>query len=124
MPKFVLHNQERVVRHAEDVVKILAMEQPKTVVLQSLPFCGVFGFILLLSSIRAGASFVMPSIFEAYESARYILDFDVTHVAGGDDMFSRLLEEGIKEGTYSLAPAPHSKGWAIAVESLIHSHFN
>jgi len=106
LPKFVLHNQERVVRHAEDVVNILAMEQPKTMVLQSLPFCGVFGFIFLLSSIRAGASFVMPPIFEAHESAKYTLSFDVTHIAGGDDMFSRLLEEGIKLTNNRPVPFP------------------
>ena len=96
LPKFVLHNQKRVVEHAGDVAHILEMSNPNTVVLQSLPFCGVFGFIFLAAAIRAAAVCVMPVIFEATESAQLMIDYKVTHAAGGDDMFSRLLEAGIR----------------------------
>ena len=41
------------------------MKEIDTGQLQLLPFCGVFGFIFLLSSVSAGALFVMLPIFEA-----------------------------------------------------------
>jgi fatty-acyl-CoA synthase len=94
LPKFVLHNQEQVVRHACDVARVLQLCNPGTMVLQSLPFCGVFGFIYLLATLRAGAPTVIPVMFEASEAAALMLRHTVTHVAGGDDMFSRLLTEG------------------------------
>tara|TARA_Y100001968_G_scaffold329887_1_gene380295 strand:- start:970 stop:1773 length:804 start_codon:yes stop_codon:yes gene_type:complete len=37
---------------------------------------------------------------------------------------NKSLEKGIKEGAFELAPAPHSTGWAIAVQELIDSHSN
>lgn len=109
LPKFVLHNQKQVVGHASDVAEVLKMRTKNTMVLQSLPFCGVFGFIFLVSTIRAGAPFVMPTIFEAVESAKLIIDHKVTHAAGGDDMFSRLLEEGVRLTQDENIPFPDLK---------------
>ena len=94
LPKLVLHNQQQVVRHAGDVARVLQLSSPGTMVLQSLPFCGVFGFIYLLATLRAGAPTVIPVMFEASETAGLMLRHAVTHVAGGDDMFNRLLAEG------------------------------
>jgi len=94
LPKFVLHNQEQVVRHAGDVVRMLDLTAPGTMVMQSLPFCGVFGYVYLLATLRAGARTVMPMIFEATRCAELALEHEVTHIAGGDDMFVRLIEEG------------------------------
>ena len=94
LPKFVLHNQQQVTRHSIEVMELLKMKAPDTMVLQSLPFCGVFGFIFLLSAVSAGVPFVMPTIFEANECAQHLINYKVTHVAGGDDMFFRLLQEG------------------------------
>ena len=106
LPKFVLHNQQRVLAHAEDVARILEMNKMDTVVLQSLPFCGVFGFVFLLAAIRVGAPCVMPEIFEASDSAHLMIDYKVTHAAGGDDMFSRLLEEGLRITDNAQIPFP------------------
>ena len=94
LPKFVLHNQEQVVRHAGDVARTLDLGAPETMVLQSLPFCGVFGYVYLLATIRAAAPTILPLIFEAAECAELMLRHGVTHVAGGDDMFVRLMDEG------------------------------
>jgi len=94
LPKLVLHNQAQVARHSDDVARVLEMEKPETMVLQSLPFCGVFGYVYLMATLRAGAPSVMPMVFEAAECAELMLRHEVTHVAGGDDMMTRLLSEG------------------------------
>lgn len=94
LPKFVLHNQRQVVSHATDVARVLELEAPGTMVLQSLPFCGVFGYVYLLATLRAGAPTVMPQVFDATECAELMLRHRATHVAGGDDMFVRLMAEG------------------------------
>jgi fatty-acyl-CoA synthase len=106
LPKFVLHNQEQVVRHAGDVVNTLDLEAPDTMVLQSLPFCGVFGYVYLLATIRAGAPTVLPLIFEATECAELMLRHGATHVAGGDDMFARLIDEGDRLTSGAETPFP------------------
>jgi len=109
LPKFVLHNQQQVVRHSIEVMELMKMKEADTMVLQSLPFCGVFGFIFLLSSVSAGAPFVMPPIFEAKSCAKQLMDFKVTHVAGGDDMFFRLLQEGEALSQTKASPFPALK---------------
>ena len=109
LPKFVLHNHEQVVRHAGDVAKILEMKKPGTMIMQSLPFCGVFGFVFLASALRAAAPMVMSTIFEAADSAETILRYNVTHCAGGDDMFSRILEEGDRLTDGAEMPFPSLK---------------
>jgi fatty-acyl-CoA synthase len=106
LPKFVLHNQEQVVRHAGDVVNTLDLEAANTMVIQSLPFCGVFGYVYLLATIRAGAPAVMPLIFEATECAELMLRHGATHVAGGDDMFARLIDEGDRLTNGAKIPFP------------------
>jgi fatty-acyl-CoA synthase len=94
LPKLVLHNQAQVVRHAGDVARTLELEAPDTMILQSLPFCGVFGYVYLLATIRAAVPAILPLMFEAVECAELMLKRGVTHVAGGDDMFVRLMDEG------------------------------
>ena len=58
--------------------------------------CSEVAALAEAAAIRAAAVCVMPVIFEATESAQLMIDYKVTHAAGGDDMFSRLLEAGIR----------------------------
>ena len=106
LPKFVLHGQERTVRHACDAARALGLETPGTMAMQSLPFCGVFGFAYLLATVHAGASTVLPMTFDATRCATLVQKHAVTHVAGGDDMLSRLLEAGDRMTGGAVYPFP------------------
>ena len=114
LPKFVLHDQVRIVRHAGDVLRVLELETPGTMVMQTLPFCGVFGFVFLMATLRAGASSVVPIIFDAAACAGRIQRHAVTHIAGGDDMMSRLLAEGDRMTGGARIPFPTLRSCAYA----------
>ena len=94
-PKFVLHTQHSLARHAAEVAAAFGWDAPGTVVLQMLPLCGTFGHAQALAAIGAGAELVSVSSFEADEALRLMVGRQVTHAMGVDDMFARLLEAGL-----------------------------
>jgi fatty-acyl-CoA synthase len=91
-PKFVLHDQRTVCRHAHDVARGFGYEAPATRVLVTAPLCGVFGFTNAMGALAAGAPIVMHPTFDAAESARAVLRHRVTHTHASDEMIGRMLE--------------------------------
>lgn len=90
-PKFVLHKQSVIVRHARDVARHLGYDTGQTRMLQTVPLCGVFGFCQYAATVAAGAPSVMMPAFDAEEAVRLIREHQVTHTVGADDMADRLL---------------------------------
>ena len=91
-PKFVLHDQRTVLRHAHDVARGFGYEAPDARVLVSAPLCGVFGFTNAMGALAAGAPIVMHPTFDAAESAQAVLRHRVTHTHASDEMIGRMLE--------------------------------
>ncbi len=90
-PKFVLHRQSAVVRHARDVARGFGFDAPDARLLQAVPLCGVFGFSQYIGTVAAAAPSVFMSAFDAEEAVRLVRQHDLTHTCGGDDMADRLL---------------------------------
>lgn len=90
-PKFVLHKQSVIVRHARDVARGFGYDTAEARLLQTVPLCGVFGFNQYLGTVAGGATSVMMPAFEAGEAARLIREHRVTHTCGADEMADRLL---------------------------------
>jgi fatty-acyl-CoA synthase len=91
-PKFVLHDQRTVVRHASDVARGFGYEAPGTVVLVTAPLCGVFGFTNAMGALAAGRPLVMYPTFDGRESAEGVRRHRVTHTHASDEMIGRMLE--------------------------------
>jgi fatty-acyl-CoA synthase len=91
-PKFVLHDQRTVVRHAADVARGFGYEEPGTVVLITAPICGVFGFTNAMGALAAVRPLVMLPTFDAAESAQAVLRHQVTHTHATDEMIGRMLD--------------------------------
>jgi fatty-acyl-CoA synthase len=91
-PRFVLHDQRTVLRHARDVALAFGYEAPDTRVLVTAPLCGVFGFANAMGALAAAASIVMFPTFDAGESAKAVLRHGVTHTHASDEMIGRMLE--------------------------------
>jgi fatty-acyl-CoA synthase len=91
-PKFVLHDQRTVLRHAHDVARGFGYDAPETRVLVTAPLCGVFGFTNAMGALAAGAPIVMVPTFDAAESAQAVLRHRVTHTHASDEMIGRMLE--------------------------------
>jgi fatty-acyl-CoA synthase len=91
-PKFVLHDQRTIVRHAHDVARGFGYEAPDTRVLITAPLCGVYGFTNAVGALAAGAPLVMVPTFDGAECAQAVLHHRVTHTHATDEMIGRMLE--------------------------------
>ncbi len=90
-PKFVLHDQTTVIRHAFDVVSGFAIDAGSTLLLAP-PLCGVFGFCNAMAALAAGRPLVMAPAWSAEQAARDIVRCRVTHANGTDEAISQLLD--------------------------------
>jgi len=90
-PKFVLHDQATVIRHAFDVARGFDLGADSTLLLAP-PLCGVFGFCGAMAAIAAGRPLVMAPAWNAEQAARDLVAHRVTHANGTDEAFAQLLE--------------------------------
>ena len=92
-PKFVLHDQRTVLRHAFDVVQGFGLDAGSTLLLAP-PLCGVFGFCGAMAAIAAGRPFVMAPAWNPEQAARDLVAHRVTHAIGTDEVAAQLLDTG------------------------------
>ena len=90
-PKFVLHGQEPVTRHARDCVSAFGWDRPGAVSYQATPLCGVFGFSTMMATLAAGAPDVLTPLFTPGAAAEAVRRHRVTHFMGTDDMYAGML---------------------------------
>jgi fatty-acyl-CoA synthase len=91
-PKFVLHDQKTLIRHARDVARDFGYSAPETKILITAPLCGVFGFCNAMAAIAAGRPLVMYPGFDAQEAARAVQRHAITHTHATDEMIKRMLD--------------------------------
>jgi fatty-acyl-CoA synthase len=92
-PKFVLHDQRTVIRHAFDVAAGFAIGANAALLLAP-PLCGVFGFCGAMAAIAAGRPCVLAPAWDAAQAARDIVAHRVTHINGTDEACAQLLDCG------------------------------
>jgi fatty-acyl-CoA synthase len=90
-PKFVLHDQRTLIRHARDVASDFGYSAAQTKILLTVPLCGVFGFCSAMAAIAAGRPLVMYPGFDAREAARAVQRYAVTHTHATDEMIHQML---------------------------------
>jgi fatty-acyl-CoA synthase len=90
-PKFVLHDQQTVIRHARDVAVGFGYAEEGVKVLVTAPFCGAFGFCNATAAIAAGRPLVTYPTFDAREAASAVRRHGITHTNGTDEMFAQML---------------------------------
>ena len=91
-PKFVLHSQQNVTRHALDVIRAFGMTKDCAPLLQNLPLCGVFGFCFAMAAIAADRPMLLEESFSAEKSVAAVRDRRVTHLIATDDMLHAMLD--------------------------------
>ena len=90
-PKFVLHDQGTLIRHARDVASDFGYGAAETKILVTAPLCGVFGFCNAMAAIAAGRPLVMYPGFDALEAARAVQRHAITHTHATDEMIHQML---------------------------------
>lgn len=101
-PKFVLHSHRSIVDHAADVAADFRMTEPDSVMLQGLPYCGVFGFCQAMAGLAAGQPSVVMDMFDAGTAGRLIVDHRVTHFNATDEMLTAIVAASSPEMRVSL----------------------
>ncbi|MCH9672103.1 MAG: AMP-binding protein [Gammaproteobacteria bacterium] len=91
-PKFVLHDQASVTRHARVMAHELGLNASRGAVLQAIPLCGVFGFCQATAALSAGRPMIMMNAFEPERAVQLMEKYGVTHFNGTDDMIDPMLD--------------------------------
>ena len=92
LPKFALHRQGCIARHASRVAPAFGYDAPGAHLLQAIPFCGIWGFSQWIGTAAGAASSTLMTLFDPAEAGRLIRDRGVTHLNGSDDLLKRLLD--------------------------------
>lgn len=96
-PKFVLHSQRSISRHARIVADSFGYSTSTGGLLLNLPFCGVFGFCQATATLASGRPGIISSAFDAGEAVRQIDAHGVEFLVGTDDMLEALLDASGRE---------------------------
>ena len=91
-PKFVLHPHGSIVRHAHDVARDFALTDEGTVLLQALPYCGVFGFCQATGALAARRPSILTDTFDAAGAVDLVRRHAVTHLNATDDMMQAMAD--------------------------------
>lgn len=91
-PKGCLQSHRSLVNHSYMVGEHLGVSADD-VALGALPFCGVFGYNMLLSALSHGIPIVLQSHFTPAESIRLIEAHDVTYFSAIGEMYLRMLDD-------------------------------
>jgi fatty-acyl-CoA synthase len=91
-PKLIIHSQERLARHAMDVVRAFPLRGPGARVLVGVPFCGAFGYTVALAGLAGHCSITAPESFDAKLVVEMLDGHGITHMFGTNDMLQRMLD--------------------------------
>lgn len=90
-PKLAAHRESAVEGHARDDARGMGV-RPGDVALCVLPLSGVFGFNTAMAALAGGGACLFEPTFDAAATLDDMAGHRVTHVVGGDDMISRLVD--------------------------------
>ena len=91
LPKFVLHTQSTILRHADAVANALGYDS-QTRVLASAPFCGAFGFATLAGGLFNGHPVVCEPVSTAQTLKNLIREHRVTHTYANNALILEVLQ--------------------------------
>lgn len=91
-PKFAVHTQGRIARHAEQVAPAFGYDASDAHLMQAVPFCGIYGFSQWAATVAGGASASLIPLFEPRIVGELVRARNITHLNGPDDLLKRLLD--------------------------------
>ncbi len=100
-PKFVLHDQQTLLRHGAAVAQAFGYDDDACV-LASAPFCGAFGFATLVGGLARGVPVVCAPVFNAAESAEAVARHAVTHTYANNEALVGMMQAATP-GTFASA---------------------
>jgi fatty-acyl-CoA synthase len=90
-PKFVLHSQASISRHARLVADRFGYSRTEGALLVVLPLCGVFGFTQLMASLASGRPSILLNAFDAARVVDLMREHNIEHTNATDDMIQAMM---------------------------------
>lgn len=91
MPKLAAHSEAAVIHHLTRVSNRIGFKSGDLMV-EPLPYSGVFGYVAGMSAFFGGAAVMLQDAFEPRSLTEAWQIFKGTHFVGADDMISRIRE--------------------------------
>lgn len=91
LPKFVLHTESVVLRHADAIASAFGYDND-TCVLASAPFCGAFGFATLIGGLFTGHPVVCEPVSTADSLLTLVRQHNVTHTYANNALILQMLK--------------------------------
>ena len=98
MPKLAAHKETAVVSHSQHVASRVGFE-PGDVLVEPLPYSGVFGYSAGMGALFGGAAVLLHPVFDEQELVSAWDHFNGSHFVGADDMLSRVRRVCEETGT-------------------------
>lgn len=98
MPKLAAHKEAAVVSHSQHVASRAGFA-PGDVLVEPLPYSGVFGFSAGMGALFGGAAVLLHPVFDERELVSAWDHFNGSHFVGADDMLSRVRRVCEETGT-------------------------
>lgn len=89
LPKLAAHSEYAVVHHSENAAAQIGF-RPGDVMVEPLPYSGVFGYVAGMAALFGGAAVLLQAVFEPGRLLRAWHAHGGTHYVGADDMLSRV----------------------------------
>ncbi|MBT7665994.1 MAG: AMP-binding protein, partial [Rhodospirillaceae bacterium] len=91
-PKFVLHSQGSIARHARLVADGFGYSTSNGALLQMMPLCGVFGFTQIMAGLASGQPTVLTASFDPQQTVELSARHNVVNFNATDDMIQSILD--------------------------------
>ena len=91
-PKFVLHSQASISRHARLVADGFGYSSSKGALLQMMPLCGVFGYTQIMAGLASGQPTVLTASFDPLQTVELSARHNVVNFNATDDMIQSILD--------------------------------
>ena len=91
-PKFVLHTQGSLARHAKVVADGFGYSTSNGALLQMMPLCGVFGYTQIMAGLASGQPTVLTASFDPLQTVRLADRHNVVNFNATDDMIQSILD--------------------------------
>lgn len=98
MPKLAAHKETAVVSHSQHVAARVGFE-PGDVLVEPLPYSGVFGYSAGMGALFGGAAVLLHPVFDEQKLVSAWDHFNGSHFVGADDMLSRVRRVCEESGT-------------------------
>lgn len=89
MPKLAAHRESAVISHSQHVAAGIGF-QPGDILVEPLPYSGVFGYCAGMGALFGGAAVLLHPVFDEYALIPAWNEHGGTHFVGADDMLARV----------------------------------